>query len=109
MPRITASKVMDFVVAGGLSILVIVAPHRQLAKEKVTWRRPLIWLVTDGRPTDDLGYPSLDWQPLVGEIRRLEAGQKLTLFVIGIPPIDDQGQDVLRRLAPERNMIYGEF
>ncbi|ONH33722.1 hypothetical protein BL254_19170 [Protofrankia sp. BMG5.30] len=108
-PKLIADGVTPLVEAVRLSISVIEARKRQLARDRVTWKRPLVWLVTDGRPTDDQGHPSSDWRPLAGEIRGLEANQKLALFAIGIPPIDDQGQATLRELAPERNMMYGRF
>ncbi len=108
-PTLIADGVTPLVEAVRLSISVIEARKRQLAQEKVTWKRPLVWLVTDGRPTDDEGKPTTEWRPLASEIRGLEAAQKLALFAIGIPPIDDQGQETLREFAPERNMIYGRF
>jgi uncharacterized protein YegL len=108
-PRLTADGVTPLTAAVRLSVDVIEARKRQLQQQRINWRRPLIWLVTDGRPTDDAGNFTADWKPLVGEIRTLERNRKLTLFAIGIPPIDDEGQNTLRELAPDNYRIYGEF
>jgi len=108
-PVLAADGVTPLTKAVRLGIDVIEARKRQLTQERVTWRRPLMWLVTDGRPTDDRGHFSSDWQPLAGEIRALEQRRKLTLFAIGVPPIDDVGQETLRQLAPANYRIYGQF
>ena len=108
-PVLTADGVTPMAAAVRLGVDVIEARKRQLTQERVTWRRPLLWLVTDGRPTDEQGHFTADWQPLVPEIRALEQARKLTLFGIGIPPIDSAGQETLRQLAPENYRIYGEF
>jgi uncharacterized protein YegL len=108
-PTLVADGVTPLAAAVRLSVDVIEARKRQLRQQRINWRRPLVWLVTDGRPTDETGNFSADWKPLVGEIRALERDRKLTLFAIGIPPIDAEGQNTLRELAPNNYRIYGDF
>ena len=60
--------------------------------------RPLIYLITDGVPTDDRGHYSERWRDLAPVIRQQEAGKHLLFFAIGVRGAD---QAVLRGLAPE--------
>jgi uncharacterized protein YegL len=59
--------------------------------------RPLVYLVTDGAPTDDDGNDCRRWRSLVPELRRLERELALLFFAFGVTGAD---MDVLRALAP---------
>jgi uncharacterized protein YegL len=62
--------------------------------------RPLVYLLTDGAPTDAKGKRSDQWRDLAPVIRQHEAGKHLLFFAIGVSGAD---QDVLRQLAPKSN------
>lgn len=60
--------------------------------------RPLIYLITDGAPTDERGRLTQGWRTLVPVIRQQEAGKHLLFFALGVR---GAAEDVLRGLAPE--------
>lgn len=60
--------------------------------------RPLVYLVTDGAPTDDEGNDCRRWRSLEPELRRLEREQALLFFAFGVTGAD---MEVLSALAPE--------
>lgn len=60
--------------------------------------RPLVYLITDGGPTDKNGMLSDEWRSLAPVIRGHEAGKHLLLFALGVEGADT---DVLAGLAPE--------
>ncbi|BCJ74587.1 hypothetical protein CS0771_41310 [Catellatospora sp. IY07-71] len=60
--------------------------------------RPLIFLVTDGLPTDDQGNLSADWREVAAELRRQESGKHLHIFSFGVADADAA---VLQGLAPK--------
>jgi uncharacterized protein YegL len=60
--------------------------------------RPVVFLLTDGAPSDDDGLPCLRWRELVPELRRLEHEKSLLFFAFGVRNADMQ---VLRTLAPD--------
>jgi uncharacterized protein YegL len=59
--------------------------------------RPLVYLLTDGAPSDEHGRPSDRWHDLAPELRRLEAEQRLMFFAFGVRGADMR---VLEGLAP---------
>jgi uncharacterized protein YegL len=69
--------------------------------------RPLIFLVTDGQPTDAKGndLPPTEWQPIARQIATLEEGKKLALFAAGV---DQANVELLRALAPQGSFMIRE-
>ncbi|HEX4724706.1 MAG TPA: VWA domain-containing protein [Pseudonocardiaceae bacterium] len=72
--------------------------------------RPLVYLITDGVPTDATGHASDDWQRFAGVIRQQEAGKHLLFFAFGVAGAQE---DVLAGLAPRawhllRNAEFNE-
>jgi uncharacterized protein YegL len=59
--------------------------------------RPLVYLMTDGVPTDAQGYRSDRWRDFAPVIRQQEAGKHLLFFAFGV---DGAEQEVLAGLAP---------
>lgn len=59
--------------------------------------RSLVYLITDGVPTDDQGARSDRWRDFAPVIRQQEAGKHLLFFAFGVEGADT---DVLRGLAP---------
>lgn len=73
----------------------------ELDRAGVTRLRPLVFMVTDGAPTDPEGHPQLDegtWGPLARELRDLEERKKLAFFAVGVT---GACLPVLEGLAPE--------
>jgi uncharacterized protein YegL len=59
--------------------------------------RPLVYLITDGVPTDGEGRRSDQWRDLAPMIRQQENGKHLLFFAFGV---DGAEQEVLSGLAP---------
>ena len=64
--------------------------------------RPLVYLLTDGAPSDDEGRPSDRWRDLAPELRRQEADQRLLFFAFGVRGAD---VEVLEGLAPDGHYL----
>jgi uncharacterized protein YegL len=64
--------------------------------------RPLIFMLTDGAPTDNSGHllPQEDWQTMAAQIAALEAKRKLAFFAVGVSGAD---RECLATLAPASN------
>jgi uncharacterized protein YegL len=60
--------------------------------------RPNIWIVTDGRPTDERGHPTDDWRRVLPDLRAAESGNRLLVFAIGLHGAD---ASVLAEVAPD--------
>jgi uncharacterized protein YegL len=60
--------------------------------------RPLVYLLTDGAPSDENGRPCGLWRHLAPELRRQEDQQDLRFFAFGVRGADPE---VLRELAPQ--------
>ncbi|GAA0460264.1 hypothetical protein Ade02nite_14500 [Paractinoplanes deccanensis] len=96
--------------AGGYSPMVkgikdglrIMDERRQaLAREGVQMAyTPLVFLLTDGAPSDDQGKPCDLWRSLAPELRRQEAEQGLMFFAFGVRGADAK---VLEALAPDKH------
>jgi uncharacterized protein YegL len=100
-PELTAGGVTPMVEALRFAFEMVAARKQQLRAEGVLLaNRPLIYLLTDGAPTDEQGNRSERWRDLAPVIRQHEAGKHLLFFAIGVSGAD---QDVLRGLAPESN------
>jgi len=96
--------------AGGVTPMVeglqyameITAAHRQqLRSQGISLsNRPLIYLLTDGMPTDPDGHYTERWRDLAPVIRQQESGKHLLFFAIGVTGAN---VEVLRGLAPDSN------
>jgi uncharacterized protein YegL len=64
--------------------------------------RPLVFMLTDGGPTDDSGHllPRSDWEAMAAQIAALEAKRKLAFFAVGVSGAE---RDCLAALAPSSN------
>ncbi|WBB77773.1 hypothetical protein O7606_16000 [Micromonospora sp. WMMD882] len=86
-------------VAGVRRALAVTAARRdRLAAAGVTMAyRPLVYLLTDGAPSDDRGGDDGSWPALAEELRRQEAANALLFFAFGVRGADER---VLNALAP---------
>jgi uncharacterized protein YegL len=87
--------------------------RRQLLKERgVPSRRPMLWLLTDGAPTDADGQPLeiSDLAPAAGRLRAAERAadpdQSCRFFAIGV---GDADRELLQALAPQSTMMLSGF
>jgi uncharacterized protein YegL len=67
--------------------------------------RPLVYLITDGVPTDANGYESENWRDIAPVIRQQEDGKHLLFYAFGV---DGAKESVLRGLAPQSSYTLGQ-
>jgi len=74
----------------------------ELKELGIQYFRPLIFMLTDGGPSDPSGHalPEAEWQPMADQIAVLEANKKLAFFAIGV---SGANRELLKTLAPEGN------
>ncbi|SNY69517.1 vWA domain-containing protein [Paractinoplanes atraurantiacus] len=89
-------------VAGIKQGLQVMDQRRQaLAREGIQMAyTPLVFLLTDGAPSDERGKPCELWRNLAPELRRQEQEQGLMFFAFGVRGADAK---VLQALAPDKN------
>jgi uncharacterized protein YegL len=74
-----------------------------------TYYRPLIFLLTDGVPTDADGKPSGSWQRLVPELAAARRDNGFEFYAIGVGNLTANAEQVLAALAPNGFRILGGF
>jgi uncharacterized protein YegL len=67
--------------------------------------RPMVYLITDGVPTDLQGNRTDRWRDVAAMLRQHEAGKHLLFFALGVRGAD---QEVLRGLAPQSWYLLGD-
>jgi uncharacterized protein YegL len=101
-PKLEAGGATPMVEAVQYALEITGARKEQLATQGIPLaHRPMIWLLTDGVPTDDQGRRSDRWRDLAPLLRQQEAGRHLLFYAIGVPGAE---RDVLAGLAP--NSFY---
>ncbi|GAB2618115.1 hypothetical protein Aab01nite_31750 [Paractinoplanes abujensis] len=101
-PRLEAGGATPMVEAVQYALEITGVRKDQLAAQGIPLaHRPMIWLVTDGVPTDDQGARSDRWRDLAPLLRQQEAGRHLLFYAIGVPGAE---REVLSGLAP--NSFY---
>jgi uncharacterized protein YegL len=99
-PVLTASGVTPMFDAVREAISLSEERKRELDATGIQRFRPLMFMMTDGAPTDQNGnlLPDSEWKVLGDQIARLEASKKLAFFVAGVT-----GANVpcLKALAPQ--------
>lgn len=68
--------------------------------------RPIVYLITDGVPTDANGNRSDQWRSLAPVIRSQEAGKHLLFFALGVAGADI---DMLQGLAPKSSRYLAQL
>ncbi|MEV0235615.1 VWA domain-containing protein [Nonomuraea sp. NPDC050786] len=114
------ASVEDFaprpLVAGGVTPMIeairrtfeLIAARKQQIRQqnRVLQNRPLVYLITDGVPTDDRGVLTDRWRDLAPAIRAQENGNHLLFFAIGVQGAD---MDVLAGLAPRSHFNLADL
>ncbi len=98
-PELRADGVTPLVAGVQEALRLVAVRRRELREAGMPMKnRPLVYLITDGVPTDDKGHKSNDWQDLAPVIRQQESGKHILFFAFGVTGADEA---VLRALAPE--------
>jgi uncharacterized protein YegL len=96
--ELAAGGVTPMVEALQYAFDLLAARRRQLRTEGISLaNRPLVYLITDGVPTDERGYRSDRWRDFAPVIRQQENGKHLLFFAFGV---DGAEREVLSGLAP---------
>ncbi|GAA2347835.1 hypothetical protein [Dactylosporangium salmoneum] len=102
-PTLVASGYSPMVPAIQRALALVDRRREELAEQGIAMAyRPLVYLLTDGAPSDEDGRPSDRWRDLAQELRRQEAEQRLLFFAFGVRGADRQ---VLEGLAPQANYL----
>ncbi|WP_241989894.1 MULTISPECIES: vWA domain-containing protein [unclassified Streptomyces] len=112
-PRLTAQGLTRLTDAVEMALDLASARYRALQAERIPVRRPFLWVLTDGAPSDTEGRP-LDSAALAataGRVRRGEAAGEWVFQVIGVHGAD---LPMLRVLAPKatsplENLDFGRI
>lgn len=97
-PELAAGGVTPMVDALQFAFDLLAARRQHLRANGISLvNRPLVYLLTDGVPTDDQGHRSDRWRDFAPVIRQQENGKHLLFFAFGV---DGAEQEVLRGLAP---------
>ena len=92
-----AQGVTPMVPAVERALALVEERKRLLDEQRIPRRRPVIWLLTDGSPTDDEGNLGADLDPLAQQLRAAEDDNRCLFFAVGVGAADEAA---LRRLAP---------
>ena len=109
VPRLGAGDVTPMVPAVELAIACVEEEKAELRRRYLQYYRPLIWLISDGVPTDAAGYVTEDWRRLPPVIQQGEEGKAYVFFTVGVGDIDAVGTAVLRELAPDAHVRLEGF
>jgi uncharacterized protein YegL len=104
MPTLNAGGVTPMVDAVELAISCVTREKADLKRRHLSYYRPLIWLISDGLPTDAHGHLSDDWKSLPARIARDEDEKHYVFFTVSAGDIDPQGDAVLDELAPDSHL-----
>ncbi|GAA4673695.1 VWA domain-containing protein [Pseudonocardia yuanmonensis] len=97
-PPLRAGGVTPMIDGLQYAFTVLADRRQQLRKDGFSLlNRSLVYLITDGVPTDENGYPTNAWRDFAPVIRRQEEGRHLLFFAFGV---DGADEFVLRGLAP---------
>ena len=102
-PVLEAGGVTPMVEAIRRAITLVTERKRHLRPAVEIRFRPLIWMITDGEPTDHEGRATAEWRSLVPLIEQGHADKSFLFFSIGVGAANER---VLRGLAPRSTFIY---
>jgi uncharacterized protein YegL len=108
-PPLSAGGVTPMVAAVERAIACVAEEKAALKRRHLQYFQPLVWLVSDGCPTDHLGHPTDDWRHLPGVISKAEDERKFVFFSVSAGDIDAAGDRVLQEIAPEAHVRLEGF
>jgi uncharacterized protein YegL len=104
MPTLRAGGVTPMVEAIELAMQCVANEKRTLKARSLSYYRPLIWLISDGLPTDREGQLSHDWKALPPRLRDEERENHFLFFTVSAGDIDPAGDAILDALAPKAHV-----
>jgi uncharacterized protein YegL len=108
-PALESGGVTLLTEAVELAVRHVSAYKGWLKSHGYTYYRPLIFLLTDGLPTDANGHLSTSWQRLVPDLTAARGNSGFEFYAIGVGNISPQGEQVLSTLAPGAYRVLGGF
>jgi uncharacterized protein YegL len=108
-PPLSAGGVTPMVAAVERAIDCVAEEKAALKRRHLQYFQPLVWLVSDGCPTDHLGHPADDWRHLPGVIRKATDERKFVFFTVSAGDIDATGDRVLQEIAPDAHVRLEGF
>ncbi|HEY0023418.1 MAG TPA: VWA domain-containing protein [Longimicrobium sp.] len=106
-PVLRASGVTPMVEALRQVLKLVRDRKDELREDGVEIRfRPLVWMISDGEPTNAEGESTTEWRALCPELRAAEQSRHCLFFAIGVG--SGVNQAVLRQLAPESTYLVGQ-
>ncbi|MEV7215786.1 VWA domain-containing protein [Kitasatospora cineracea] len=107
-PELTADGYTDLLPAIRLALELAARRHRELTAQGLPALRPLIWLLTDGAPTDGAGR-ALSADDLAADaelLRQAEERRECVFFTVGVRGAD---RAVLEVLAPKATYMLEQL
>jgi uncharacterized protein YegL len=108
-PQLGAGGVTLLTEAVELAVRHVNSYKGWLKSNGYTYYRPLIFLLTDGVPTDDTGKESASWRRLVPELAAARRDNGFEFYAIGVGGLSPNAVKVLEALAPNGFRILGDF
>ena len=109
VPKLRASGVTPLTAAVERTIRCVAEQKAELRRRYLPHYRALVWLFSDGYPTNDRGELSDDWRHLPAVIRKSEQDGRFLFFTVSVGDIDSAGDAVLRELAPDAHLRLEGF
>ncbi|WP_147472852.1 vWA domain-containing protein [Streptomyces triticirhizae] len=106
-PQLRADGYTALLPALDVALRLAAGRRRHLAEQRVPVLRPLVWLLTDGAPSDEHGRPldAEELAPMAGRLRAVEAAgppEDCVFLAIGVRGAD---RELLEVLAPRGTLM----
>lgn len=108
-PQLAAGGVTLLTESVELAVRHVNAYKGWLKSHGYTYYRPLIFLLTDGIPTDSSGRESDSWKRLVPDLAAARRDNGFEFYAIGVGNLTPAGERVLSTLVPGAFRILGGF
>jgi uncharacterized protein YegL len=108
-PTLQAGGVTPMVAAVERAMQCVADEKAALKRRHLQYFQPLVWLVSDGCPTDRTGVPTDNWRHLPAVIRKAEEERRFVFFTVSPGDIDAAGDAVLKELAPDAHLRLEGF
>ncbi|MGW1765618.1 vWA domain-containing protein [Streptomyces sp. NPDC002073] len=107
-PRLEASGLTRMTVAVEAALDLAAARYRTLQRQRTQVRRPFLWVLTDGAPSDADGRP-LDAPALAGTALRIRQAEERCACVFQAIGVQGANLPLLRVLAPKAALMLDEL
>ncbi|GAA2136533.1 VWA domain-containing protein [Kitasatospora kazusensis] len=107
-PRLEASGLTRLTDAVETALELARSRYRTLQEQHVPVRRPFLWVLTDGAPSDAHGNP-MDPAALAGTARRVRLGEERGEFVLQAVGVRGADLELLQVLAPKAVLMLEDL